>query len=169
MKTTSKPIIKSHYIYHNNRYDVEFFEIKDDKIPDLHWSQVYAVGNLDGKVPIVKYQKSRDNLPGGGVEEGETIEEALEREIREELNMKVLSWLPLGYQKVSDKQGNVGYQLRVHAELEVIDKFERDPGGPVIGYDLARLDDVNIRIQYGEVGDWLIEKVRSRYAAEPQL
>ncbi len=163
MKTSNKPIIKSHFIYKNDRYDVEFFEIKDNKIPSLNWSQVYAIGNLDGKVPIVKYQNSRDNLPGGGVEDKETVEEALHREIKEELNMAVLNWFPLGYQKVSDKLGNIGYQLRVYAELEVIGKFINDIGGSVVGYEMVHINDVNEHIKYGEVGDWLIDKVRSRY------
>lgn len=103
-----------------------------------------------------------------GVEKDETIEGALRREIKEELNMKVLSWEPLGYQRVSDDEGNVGYQIRVHADLEIIGKFEEDPGGSVIGYDLVPLEDVNTRIQYGDVGDWLVEKVRRIYATKAQ-
>lgn len=155
--------IKSHFIYKDERHDVEFYEIQDNNIPQLPWTQIYIVGNLEGKVPIVKYQKSRDNLPGGGIEAGETLDEAVNREVEEELNMKVLSWMPLGYQKVTNSQGDVTHQLRAYGVLEKIDDFTNDPGGSVIGYELIDINDLNSHINYGEVGDFLVKKVVMKY------
>ncbi len=66
MTKDCSPILKnSFFIYKNIRYDIEFYEITDEDIPDILWSQVYAVGNINNLVPIVKYIKSKDNLLGG--------------------------------------------------------------------------------------------------------
>ena len=46
------------------------------------------------------------------------------REIKEELNCRVISWEPLGYQKNSVDGIHDGYQLRVYARLEKIGEFE---------------------------------------------
>ncbi len=69
-------------------YDV----LEKNKIPDFKWQQVYVIGNLNGKVPIVMYENKGDNLPGGKLERGETLDKTIMREIEEELNMKVVSW-----------------------------------------------------------------------------
>jgi len=159
----TNPLFKSFFIYKENRYDVEFFEISSDELPDLPWSQVYAVGNFLNKVPIVKYAKAKDNLPGGGVKAGESVDEALRREMLEELNMKVVSWYPLGYQKVTSKKGEVGFQLRVYAELTRNGAFRKDPDGSVIGHELVDIKDVNEHIEYGPIGDWLIDKAKASY------
>ena len=160
----NKPVISGDYfIYKDMRYDVEFYEITDGKIPDLDWCQVYAVGNLDGKVPIVKYPHAKDNLPGGGVRDGEDVEQALKREVKEELNMQVKSWYPIGYQRNIDQNGDSYYQLRVYAELEKIGEFVRDPDGSVAGYDLIEINNLNSHIKWGGIGGWLIERVKTNY------
>ena len=51
-------------------------------------------------VPIVKYNSSRENLPGGGLKLNENIIQAARREIIEELNMSIEDWSPIGYQRV---------------------------------------------------------------------
>lgn len=163
VKTT--PTLSSYsFEYNNTHYDVEFYEIQDNQIPNLPWKQVYAVGNINQKVPLVTYAHAKATLPGGGVKPGESVEEALHREIREELNMKVLSWYPLGYQKNISQYGDVDYQLRVYAVLEKIGEFEKDPDGSVIGHVLVDIHDMNTQMQWGEVGDWLVRRVADEYA-----
>lgn len=52
---------------------------------------VYGIAIQDGRILLIQYQEGRHkgqfDLPGGGIENGETIEEALRREIREEVSM----------------------------------------------------------------------------------
>jgi ADP-ribose pyrophosphatase YjhB (NUDIX family) len=53
-----------------------------------------GVVKRDGKVLLIHRFKNGDEywvVPGGGVEEGETVEEALKREMREETSLEMLS------------------------------------------------------------------------------
>lgn len=156
-----KPDLISEFEY-NGKVIVEWFDIFDkDKIPNLKWQQAYIIGNLDGKVPIVMYENKGDNLPGGKTELGETLGKTILREIEEELNMKVISWQPLGYQILTRPGDDTPtYQFRAYAKLEKIDDFVNDPGGSVIGHRLVELNDLNKFIKYGGVGDRLISNCR---------
>lgn len=154
MKTT----ITDFFIYNGKEVFAEWFDIPSvSEMPDLPWKQVYAVGNLDGKVPVVFYADGHFALPGGGTEQGETVEQTITREVKEEINCKVVSWIPLGYQKNSIDGVHDGYQLRVYAKLEKIDEFTSDPGGKVIGYKLINLSDLSKTIKWGKMSDHLQE------------
>lgn len=153
----TKPNLISEFEY-EGKVIVEWFDIiSKDEIPNLNWQQVYIIGNINNKVPVVVYDNKGDNLPGGKTESGESINDTVHREVKEELNMRVLGWNPLGYQRLTRPWDNTPtYQFRVYAELEKIDEFTNDPGGSVIGHKLVELDDLNDFIRYGEVGDRLI-------------
>jgi 8-oxo-dGTP diphosphatase len=60
----------------------------------------------DGKLLLVKHKKIGKWLHvGGHVEENEALDEALEREIKEEVNLKVKFLEVYNYQKASPKHG----------------------------------------------------------------
>lgn len=143
---------KIHYI------DYEWYDVLSKTgIPNLPWQQVYIIGNLDGQIPLVQYEKDPDNLPGGRTESGETIEETLNREAIEELNCKVLSWEPLGYQTIYEESKLIGHQLRVYAVLEKIGDFEKDPGGPVISNRYIKIDQLSKELNWPKTGQRLQE------------
>ena len=149
-------------IWGGENIKVEWFELSEKtEIPDLPWDQIYAIGDLDGKVPIVLYETAKPNLPGGHTESGETLEETLHREIFEEINCEVLEWRPLGYQIVSNKKYGTEYQFRVYAKFRKLGEFREDVGGNVIGYDLVELEKLNDFIKYGKVGERIIELVKN--------
>lgn len=158
-----KPDLLDSFEYNGSTITVQWFDLKQsDQIPDVQWEQVYVVGNLGGLVPVVQHMGDRDNLPGGKTEPGETIEQTIKREVLEELNCKVTSWQPIGYQKLSSPAIDTLYQLRVCAKLEKIGEFVSDPGGAVTGYKLVDHSDFARLIGYGAVGERLT-KLTSAY------
>lgn len=156
-------ILHGKFIYKTVKYHTDFYSLVGQAIPNLPWSQVYIIGNFQNLVPIVKYAHASDNLPGGGVKPNESIFQTINREAKEELNMAVKSWFPLGYQKVYDNQGNTGYQLRVYADLEKLGEFTNNPDGSVIDYELINIEELNNHIHYGEIGDFLVNQTKHLY------
>ena len=155
------PIIKSSFIYEGNQILIDWFDVDSkDEIPDLPWQQIYVIGDVGGKVPLVYYAHGRENLPGGHTEHGETLEQTLCREVQEELNMRVIEWRPIGYQVLTNPDGKVDYQFRAVAKLEKLGEFAGDVGGSVIGYRLVDIDEVNQRIGYGDVGEHMIDRAK---------
>lgn len=156
----------SSFEYKGVKYDVVFDGLINKKIPDVKWSQVYVVGKINGKVPIVKYNKKGKisfNLPGGGTEAGENFEETLRREVLEELNMRVVNFEPIGHQINLGDDGSEFHQLRVFAELEKNGDFVKDIGGSVIGYELTEINNLNSQINWDEVGDWFMLALQDKY------
>ena len=152
---------KNSFDYEGRKITAEWFLVRSKtEIPDLPWQQVYAIGEIDGKVPIVHYDDRKNNLPGGHTEPGENMEETLRREIREELNMRVLNWEPIGYQKCTSPDGTIEYQFRVFARLEKIGEFTGDVDGSVIGHSLVNIDEVNSHIKYGNIGEVMIMRAK---------
>ena len=62
-------------------------------------------------------------LPGGGIEEGETPDEALVRELQEEAGARLLASRRLGLQSVEDDEGNLEYHAFYWARIELTDDF----------------------------------------------
>lgn len=161
-----KPTLVSSFVYEGKTIVVDWYEVDDKQnIPSLEWQQVYAIGNLDGKVPLVTNAGSEKpyNLPGGKTEPGETIEQMLRRELIEECNMRVVSWQPLGYQILTEPDGKKVAQFRVYAKLEKIGEFVKDPAGSVTKNSLVDIDQVNQLIDYGDVGELMVKLAKKHF------
>lgn len=157
----TKPDLIEYIEYEGKQIKINWFDLVGKDLPNIEWSQVYAIGDLNGLVPIVHYEKHHDNLPGGRTEPGETVEQTLIREMDEELKMKVNSWELIGYQEwIEIDTGKKGRGLRVYAKLIKEEEFINDPGGPVIGHSLIQLEDLNNRIDYHTIGDRMVELVK---------
>ena len=103
-----------------------------DSFDSIRHLPVGAAGALcfcNNQLVLVYAQKRNSwEMPGGGREEGETFEECITREIKEESNMKVLTLVPLGYETYTNTVTNeINYVLRYAAVVEPYGPFESDP------------------------------------------
>ena len=165
-KLATQPDLQSSFIFRGETINTDWYDVNTiSELPKVQWEQVYAIGDVSGKVPVVHYADSGVlNLPGGKFDEpGDTIDTVLHREMKEELNMRMLSWHPIGYQFLSNKKFGNAYQLRVYAKLEPIGEFVSDPGGGVIGHSLVPIENLNSYIQYGDVGERIIWLVKNEF------
>lgn len=164
-----QPDLRTSFNYDSQNIVADWYTVTDkSQIPDLPWQQVYAIGNLDGRVPLINslmYEKEF-NLPGGRTEPGETIEQTIAREMIEECNMHVIEWQPLGYQNLTEPDGKQIFQFRVYAKLEKIGEFVNDPGCGVIKNTMVNLSQVNSLIKYGEIGERMVKLAKKYFTDE---
>ena len=97
--------------------------------------------------------------PGGGVEQGETVEEAIVREVFEETNMRVLKQHIIGYQEVSEPH-RVTTQVRLVCIVEPVGPFtaDADPEGDITEIKLIDPKDIKQYFDWGEVGEHILER-----------
>jgi len=108
---------------------------------------------------LIVYSESKGywTPPGGGVEQDETVEEAVVREVQEETNMRVLKQKVIGYIEISEPQGIVT-QVRTMCIVEPIGPFtaDADPEGDVTEIKLIDPKDIKQYFDWGEVGDHIL-------------
>lgn len=141
------------------------FEYQDadsfDDLPIKRCKQCYAVCFCDDKM-IIGYGGHKDlwGLIGGTIEEGESLEETLKREIQEEANMEVLNFIPVGYQKVTDtRDGKEFYQLRYVCSAKPYGPFVSDPAeGGITEIKLIDPKDYKQYFDWGKIGERVISR-----------
>ena len=94
---------------------------------------------------------------GGGIESGESIEEAVIREVREETNMKVLHQELIGYQDIHE-DGRIVRQTRSFCIVNPIGDFVSDPDGDITEIKLIDPKDYKKYFDWGVVGDRVMEQ-----------
>ncbi len=122
--------------------------------------QVRAVCFLEDKIVIgLNGRKGTWGIIGGTIEENETFEETLIREIVEESNMKILGYLPIGYQKVTDsRDGSEFYQLRYVTRVTPIGPFISDPAGTIVEIAIIDPSEYKRYFDWKKIGDRIIER-----------
>lgn len=145
--------------YLGKSYRVEYHDSDSfDGLPADLCTQVYGVCFLGDKLLIgLGGRKQGWGLIGGTVETGESFEQTLEREIKEESNMRVVKSLPIGYQIVYEDDGR-NYQLRYACMVEPLGEFESDPGGTIMAIKLIDPADYKQYFDWGKIGDRIINR-----------
>ncbi|MBI5126431.1 MAG: NUDIX domain-containing protein [Candidatus Taylorbacteria bacterium] len=128
-------------------------DLGDKKIQGVHAYCFYK----DKLVVVYAENKGYWTPPGGGVEEGETICEAVSREVKEETNMKVLQQRLIGYQDISEPQG-IKSQTRSVCIVEPYGPFITDPDGDITKIELIDPKDYKKYFDWGEIGEHIIAR-----------
>jgi len=113
----------------------------------------------EGKLVIVK-SGNEWGFPGGGIEQGETWQDAVIREVKEEANMKVLQQELIGYQDFYMKKHTLRHALSF-CIVEPYGDFETDPDNDITEIKLIDPKDFKEYINWGEIGDRIMEKALS--------
>ncbi len=156
MKITDKYIGLAGVEYIFEYEDMDSF----DSLPLEECRQCYGVCFYGDQMAIV-YNSNQQHwgLVGGTIEPGETREETLIREIKEESNMEVLSFQPIGAQKAIDtRDGSFVYQLRYMCIVKPYGEFVSDPGGHVSEVKLIDPKDYKKYFDWKEIGERIISR-----------
>lgn len=138
-----------------------FFESVED-LSQLDGKSIHGVHGFcfcKGKLVLVYSDKKRRwSLPGGGVEEGESFEEALIREIKEETNMRILHQKLIGFQEVFEPK-KIIRQTRSFCVVEPYGPFVEDPDDKEITeIKLINPKQYKEYVNWGVIGDWIMEQ-----------
>ncbi len=139
--------------------DVDSFDSLDKK----YCSRSHGVCFCEGKLLIVfGYFGGNERewgFVGGQIEEGESPEEALVREVKEESNMEVVSFLPIGYQKITKIDNSFKYELRYVCKVKTLGPFVEDPAnGNIIEVKLIEPAEYKKYVDWGRIGERLVER-----------
>jgi ADP-ribose pyrophosphatase YjhB (NUDIX family) len=111
------------------------------------------------KLVIVHESKGHWNIPGGGIEDGESVRDGIRREVKEETNMKINKMRYVGIQETHEMQG-IKYYVRVVCLVEPDGDFKSDPAGEVVETKLIDPDlcvsiaDVN----WGKIAERMLQR-----------
>lgn len=156
-------IINDSMIWDDKKYELIWHDCDSfDELKGKDLQQSYGVCFCDNKLVIVS-NNGKWSLVGGHIENGETPEEALVREVQEETNMKVLKQIPIGYQEVVKPDGTIDYQLRSFCTVSPIGEFVKDPAGSVTEIKLIDPKEYKNYFNWGKIGDRIMERAMEIY------
>ena len=127
-------VFKKAVIHNNERCDIHHIDTgRLDNISDNLKLKAHAVCIYNGKMLLVNHSKwDIWSLPGGTRDEGESIEETLKREIKEETNCKIINYQLITAQKIINPNSNkYHYRLQYLCYVIPLGDFKNDPAGSI--------------------------------------
>jgi len=127
-------------------------------------TQVQAVCFHSNKVVVYEDTDGNYGLPGGTIEAGESFEDALRREIREENAAEVTAFEPLLYLRTYKKgePEDVSFQVRYVAEVELLDTPINDPDGKAVRRSVCSPDKALDLLAWGKKAEIYIQKAHEK-------
>jgi 8-oxo-dGTP diphosphatase len=142
------------------KLDVVYYEGKNPN-QDLVGKMLTGVHGFcfcNGKLVIVYAENKKYwTPPGGAIEQGETYEEAVIREIKEETNMKVLHQELIGFQDIYERDRTIR-QTRSFCIVEPYGDFVSDPDEDITEIKLIDPEDFKQYFDWLKIGDRLMER-----------
>jgi ADP-ribose pyrophosphatase YjhB (NUDIX family) len=116
-----EPLIDETIVADDRRYRVSWF---DPPFPPPLGKATQALGlcfTAERQIVLVTWNGELWSLPGGTIEPGETLEQTLVREVREEACARVIDSAYLGCRRVDELDGELApyYQTRFWARVEL--------------------------------------------------
>ena len=139
------------YTYYEDKNPTE--DLGDKILRGVH-GYCFCKGKL---VLVYSDKKGYWTPPGGGIEAGESYDEALIREIKEETNMKVIHNELIGFVDIIEPD-KVVRQTRSFCIVEPYGDFVADPDGDINKIELIDPKDHKKYFDWGEIGDRLMVK-----------
>lgn len=135
-----------------------YYEESEDfsTLPQNKIKSVCAYCYFNGQIILVK-NVGRWEPVAGHIEEGETPDQALVREIKEEANMKVLKYFPLGFQYTYEVDI---YQTLYFCTVEPYGPFVSDPDGEVTEIKHVRPEDISENIEWKDIDELIVRKCK---------
>jgi 8-oxo-dGTP diphosphatase len=118
---------------------------------------VHAFCFCGDKLVLVKHPKSGWMPPGGGIEQGETYEKAVIREVKEETNMNVAYQELIGYQDIYEPD-RIIRQTRSFCMVEPIGEFTADPDDEISEIKLIDPKEYKQYFDWGEIGERIMQR-----------
>jgi ADP-ribose pyrophosphatase YjhB (NUDIX family) len=136
-------------------------EVLSSTLPPIkEITTVFSLVTYEKKILLANLYRGWD-LPGGHVEEGESLEETLVREVYEETKIRVEKPTLIGYQQMevlAEKPNEyrypypISYQVHYHAEVKKICDFTGDQetmGRGFFTYEqMEKLENLQLRLGY---------------------
>ncbi len=147
---------------HTNRLGQKLNVIysEGDPLADLEGKElcvVHAFCFYGDKLVLVNHPKSGWMPPGGSIEPGETYEEAVIREVKEETNMRVIFQRLIGFQDTYEPN-RIVRQTRSFCVVEPIGDFVSDPDGEIMEIKLIDSADYKKYFDWGERGERIMSQ-----------